>query len=347
MTKMVALAVLAVSLFVLMAASPENPSNKVMVEAAGNLLASLTADQKAKIEFAFDSDERMNWHYIPRERKGLPFKEMEPAQQKLAHAFLAAGLSQRGYLKAVTIMSLEEILKEMEQGKGPTRDPDRYFFSVFGTPSETQTWGWRVEGHHISLNFTLVDGRRIADTPSFFGSNPAEVKEGPRKGLRVLGREMDMGRNLVKSLDENQRKKAILSDKAPADIVTAATRKVEIAENRGLPVGQMTAAQREALLALVSEYANNMPRDLADARIEKIRKAGFDKVVFAWEGGVEPGMPHYYRIQGPTFMIEYDNTQNNANHIHTVWRDFNGDWGEDLLADHYKTAPAGHGHDHH
>lgn len=342
-----ALVLLAVSLPVLLAASPQTSASKVMVEAANNLLASLNADQKAKIAFPFDSDERMNWHYIPRERKGLPFKEMEPAQQKLAHAFLSAGLSQRGYLKAVTIMSLEEVLKEIEQGKGPTRDPDRYFFSVFGAPSETQTWGWRVEGHHISLNFTLVNGVRIADTPSFFGSNPAEVREGPRKGLRVLGREMDMGRALVKSLDENERSKAILSDKAPADIITAASRKVEIAENKGLPASRMTATQREALLALITLYANNMPQELSDARVQKIRKAGLDKVVFAWEGGLEPGQPHYYRVQGPTFMIEYDNTQNEANHIHTVWRDFNGDWGEDLLASHYKSAPAGHGHDHH
>jgi uncharacterized protein DUF3500 len=321
--------------------------SQAMATAASNLLAALDSEERAGVEFPFSSDERMNWHYTPVPRKGVPFKRMTSAQQKLAYALLSTGLSARGYVKAVTIMSLEEILREMEQGKGPARDPDLYFFSIFGTPSDSEPWGWRVEGHHLSVNFELVPGQRIADTPSFFGSNPAEVRQSPRNGLRVLEREENLGRELVKSLGEAQRKLAVLPSEASAGIVPSESRNAEIKENRGLRVREMSAAQREILLALLNEYAGNMAPQLAEARLVKLRKAGFDSVVFAWKGGLEPGMPHYYRIQGPSFLIEFDNTQDEANHIHTVWRDFHGDWGEDLLADHYRNAPTNHGHSHH
>jgi hypothetical protein len=320
--------------------------SQVMANAASNMLAALDSQQRANVQFPFSSDERMNWHYTPVPRKGIPLKRMTPVQQKLAYALLSTGLSARGYVKAVTIMSLEEILREMEQGKGPDRDPDLYFFSIFGTPSDAEAWGWRVEGHHLSVNFTLVPGQGIADTPSFFGSNPAEVRQGPRKGLRVLEREENLGRELVKSLDEAQRKLAVMPSEASAGIVPSESRNAELKENRGLRVAQMKPAQREILLALLNECAGNMAPQLAEARLAKLRKAGFDDVVFAWKGGLEPGMPHYYRIQGPTFLVEFDNTQDQANHIHTLWRDFHGDWGEDLLADHYRTASPSHGHSH-
>lgn len=316
--------------------------SQVTATAASNMLAALDSQQRANVQFPFSSDERMNWHYTPIPRKGIPLKRMTPVQQKLAYALLSTGLSARGYVKAVTIMSLEEILREMEQGKGP--DPDLYFFSIFGTPSDAEAWGWRVEGHHLSVNFTLVPGQGIADTPSFFGSNPAEVRQGPRKGLRVLEREENLGRELVKSLDEAQRKLAVMPSEASAGIVPSESRNAEIKENRGLRVAQMRPAQREILLVLLNEYAGNMAPQLAEARLAKLRKAGFDDLLFAWKGGLEPGMPHYYRIQGPTFLVEFDNTQDQANHIHTLWRDFHGDWGEDLLADHYRTAPGSHGH---
>jgi hypothetical protein len=308
----------------------------VMDHAAHNFLASLSDQQRTQATFPMDSEERSNWHYIPRVRKGLPLREMDTAQQKLAQAFLAAGLSQRGYMKAEDIMSLEAILKEMESGKGPKRDPDGYFFTVFGEPSESATWGWRVEGHHLSLNFTIASGKMVASSPTFFGSNPAEVKIGPRRGLRVLAREEDLARELLNSLDAKQKIVAVIETTAPKDIITAAARKVDPENPKGLAGSKMNKKQNEILMSLIEEYANNMPEDLAGARMEAVHKAGSDKIYFAWAGGPDRGQGHYYRVQGPSFLIEYDNTQNDANHIHSVWRDYHGDFGRDLLAEHYR-----------
>jgi hypothetical protein len=316
-------------------------SSRSMASAALNFMASLTPDQRAKATFKFEDDQRMVWHFIPDSmfpRKGISFKELDPAQQKLAHAFLSAGLSQRGYQKATTIMSLESILKELEQGKGPVRDPDLYFISLFGEPSETKTWGWKFEGHHLSLNYTVVGGLMIASTPSFMGSNPAEVKEGPRRGLCVLSREEDLGRELVKSLDKKQSEVAVVNKEAPKDIITSNVRKAEPGNAQGLSASKMTKRQAGLLMELVDEYAHNLPEDLAGQEIMKIRKAGIEKIRFAWAGGFEQGMGHYYRIQGPSFLVEYDNTQNNANHAHSVWRGFEGDWGLDLLKLHYEQS---------
>jgi uncharacterized protein DUF3500 len=307
-----------------------------MANAAKEFLVSLTPEQKSKATFKFEDEQRMDWHFIPRPRKGVPFKELDAAQRQLAHAFLSTGLSHRGYLKATTIMSLEAILKELEQGSGPVRDSDLYYFSVFGEPSEKETWGWRVEGHHLSLNFTLAKGQMIATAPSFFGSNPAEVKSGPRQGLRVLAREEDLARELVHLLDEKQRGLAVINTEAPKDIITGNSRKAEPGNPTGLPTTKMTQKQTEQLLSLLQEYANNMPEDLAKSQLDKLHNAGLDKIHFAWAGGLERGQPHYYRVQGPTFLVEYDNTQNNANHIHTVWRALDGDFGLDLLRLHYQ-----------
>ena len=208
-------------------------SGTEMADAANNFLNALTPEQKAKATFTFQDDERFDWHFIPKPRKGLPFKEMTAGQQKLAHALLNSGLSQRGYAKAVTIMSLDDILKEMEQGKGPTRDPDLYFFSVFGKPESTNTWGWRVEGHHLSLNFVVRGDQVLAATPAFFGANPAEVREGPRKGLRVLGEEETLGRQFVKSLTPEQRQIAIVTNIAPKEMITGNQRKVQLLKPPG------------------------------------------------------------------------------------------------------------------
>ena len=310
--------------------------SEVMASAANNFLASLSAEQRAKAVFPFGTEERTNWHYIPRTRKGMAFKDMDASQRYLAHALLSAGLSRRGYLKATTIMSLEKILHDQEQGQGPGRDSALYFFSVFGDPSETAAWGWRVEGHHLSLNFTLVSGQPIAWAPSFFGANPAEVKHGSRKGLRTLAREEDLARELWKLLDPKLQAIAVIDPTAPRDILTSADSRVKIDSPKGLAVTRMDTKQKELLTALLEEYASNMPEELAQARMDRLRKAGLDKVHFAWAGGSETGHPHYYRIQGPTFLIEYDNIQNDANHIHSVWRDFQGDFGRDLLAAHYR-----------
>ena len=337
--RVVVLGLVMLSAMVLSAAEQPGGSAEVMVSAASRFLEALSPDQKAKTTFAFEDDERYNWHFIPRPRKGLPFSEMSAAQKHLAYAFLSAGLSQRGYMKAITIMSLEEVLRVLENDSGDRRNTEKYYFSVFGELSEAKTWGWRVEGHHVSLNFTLVNGRLIADSPMFFGSNPAEVKQGPRKGLRVLAREEDLARELLGLLDEKQRAVAIIDAAAPKDILSTNQRKADILENRGLPVAKMNRRQREVVLALLQEYTHNMPSDMAEKRMNLVRQGGLEKVVFAWAGTMERGQGHYYRLQGPTFLIEYDNTQNNANHIHSVWRDFKGDWGDDLLEQHYRNSP--------
>lgn len=325
--------------------APRDPTKRPkMYQAAADFLATLDAEQKQKAQLAFNSDERMNWHYIPKERKGLHYKAMTSAQQEAAHALLLVGLSQTGYKKIEAIRQLELVLKAMENGS-PTRDPDLYHFTIFGEPSAKGTWGWRYEGHHVSLQWTAVKGRIIASSPQFLGSNPGEVRSGPQKGTRVLAAEEDLGRALVKSLSADQRKEAVLSEIAPGDIISAATRKAAILEDKGIAYSQLTKAQQGLFLSLLDEYATVQAPEIAKQRLEAVHKAGLDGVKFAWMGGLERGQPHYYRIQGTTFLVEYDNTQNDANHIHSVWRDFQGDFGVDLLALHYHTADHDHGHD--
>ena len=294
-----------------------------MASAATKFLESLTPEQRRQAMFAFDDNERTHWHFIPTElfpRNGLTIRQMSQPQRELAHALLKAGMSQRGYMTATQIMELENVLASIEAVQSPPpanrflRDPERYFFSVFGTPWTRDTWGWRVEGHHMSLNFTVVDGSLVAGSPSFFGSNPAEVRTGPKKGTRVL---------------------------APNDIVTMSKVKVDPLSPVGIRAAMLNASQRVLLRNLIDVYAGYMADDIAANRLTRIEKAGLDNVAFAWAGSLERGQKHYYRVQGPTFLIEYDNTQNDGNHIHSVWRDFNGDFGEDLLREHV------HGKDHH
>ena len=251
-----------------------------------------------------------------------------------------SGLSPLGYSKANQIMFLEQVLHEVEDGR-LRRDPDAYFFSIFGQPSTTRNWGWRVEGHHLSLNFTAQEGKLISATPSFWGANPAEVRQGTNKGLRVLAAEEELGRRLLHSFEGPQREKVVIDAEAPADIITANSREVQIGSPVGVVVAEMKKEQVELLMALLDVHAHRWRDELASAALEKLRQAGLEKIHFAWAGGSEPGQPHYYRIQGPTFVIEYDNTQNNANHVHTVWRDLESDFGLDLLAEHYKKGHAG------
>lgn len=311
----------------------------VMAQSANAFLASLNAEQKAKAAFKFEDDERLNWHFVPRVRKGLPFKEMNEAQRTLAHTLLKSGMGAKGYQKATTITELENVLKEIEKGSGAVRDPEMYFISIFGEPSAKGRWGWRFEGHHIAFNFTVVGGMMVATTPAFLGSNPAEVRDGPRKGLRALGSEEDLGRALVQSLTEQQRLTGIIDKTAPKDIVSFNSQKADPLAPAGIGYGQLNQKQKKMLEALLDEYLGRMPDDVASERRQKLKKAGMDRVHFAWAGGVEPRQPHYYRVQGGTFLVEYDNTQNDANHIHSVWRDFEGDFGRDLLREHYQATP--------
>lgn len=321
-----------------------------MVHTANNFLASLEPAQREAAVFPFDDQERFFWQYIPaadipkrygRPRKGLPLVEMRPFQKSLAAALLSSGLSQQGYIKATTIMSLEDVLRIMEKDTTARRDPEKYFFSIFGEPSEKGPWGYRVEGHHVSLHYTVVNGK-VMGGPTFFGANPAEVREGPRKGLRALSEEEDRGRALLDALTPEQKKVAIVAEKAYADILTEASRKAALqGQPSGLSATKMTAAERKLLAELLAVYVDNVPEQVAAPRREQIRQAG-NNVFFAWAGVQEKGGPHYYRLQADKFLIEYDNTQNNANHIHAVWRDFTGDWGGDLLAQHYKDPESHH-----
>jgi hypothetical protein len=316
--------------------SRDQETSPVLSETANNFLASLTPEQSAKARFTFADEERYNWHYIPRERKGLPIREMQPYQKHLASALLSSALSQKGYIKATSIMSLEDVLRIMEKDDGERRNPEKYYFSIFGDPSENGIWAFRVEGHHLSLNFTLANGK-VVGAPNFYGTNPAEVREGPRKGLRVLHAEEDLGRAVIQSLTPEQKSTAIVTKDAYKDILTEASRVAALkGQPTGLSAAKMTPHQRELLSRLVSEYVNNVPESVAQMRDALVKKAG-NNMYFAWAGVEERGGPHYYRVQAPDFLIEYDNTQNNANHIHSVWREFHGDWGNDLLSDHYKT----------
>ena len=309
-----------------------------MVDGARYLLASLSTEQQETATFPFTNEERLNWHFIPRERKGLPFKAMTPAQRKLAHTFITSGLSREGTSHATNIMFLEKILYEREN-HSPTRDPDAYFFSIFGDPSVESVWGWRLEGHHLSLNFTLQNGKVISGTPAFFGTNPAQVKEGAYRGLHVLAAEEHLGRRLLGLFTGETRERILLNVEAPADIFTAASREAEMSNLEGVAVAEMNRQQAGLLWKLVELYANRLHPELAEAELRRIQRAGFDLLHFAWAGKSEPGQPHYYRIHGPDFIIEYDNIQNNANHVHTVWRDFRGDFGRDLLKEHYAHDP--------
>ena len=314
-------------------------ASREMAFAARDLLASLAPEQRAKALFSFEDAERRNWHFVPRERRGLPLKEMTPEQRLLAHALLSCGLSQRGYSKALAIMSLESVLAEIERGQGALRDAEMYFFSLFGQPGGREPWGWRVEGHHLSLNFSSVGGGQLAAAPSFFGSNPARVLSGPRQGFRALPDEEDLARELVRSLDDKQRAIAIVASQAPADISSLPGREVS-APAQGLRQSQMKPAQKALLEQLVRVHLGRHQAAIAQAQWRKIQKAGLEKVHFAWAGGLEPRQGHYYRVQGPTFVLEYDNTQNGANHVHSVWRDIDGDFGADLLKEHYQKAHA-------
>ncbi len=311
-----------------------------MTDGASQFLMSLSDEERGHATFAFDSEERVRFHFVPPEvfeRHGLPLKEMSTEQRDRAQALLRTGLSQRGYMTANEIIEVEGILQAMEameEGGGFSRDPDLYFVSVFGEPSTDGTWAWRFEGHHLSLHFTIVDGEITVSTPTFLAASPAEVMEGPRRGLRPLGPLEDPARRLLASLDASQRAVAILDEVAPTNIV----RGVELAPDPLSPVGivgsELTPEQRDILMEVIDFYTSTMADDIAALRREKIEEDGIENVTFAWAGGTEYGDVSYFRVQGPSFLIEFDHTQRDPNHIHSGWRDFDGDFGRDVLREH-------------
>ena len=312
-----------------------------VARAAQAFVCSLDPDRRAVAAFTFDSDERENWHYIPRPRAGLKRRDMTQKQLDDADALTAASLSAAGIRKARSIMAHETILGDLETSAGTLRfdrSPGLYHFSVFGQPGGSDPWGWQVDGHHLSLNTTIVEGKKISVTPSFFGANPAVVPRGPHKGLRILPEEEDAGRSLLESLDAEQMYQCTIYPAAPPDIITRASRRARIGPAVGLPASAMTDDQRERLVRLIEVYVKRSPEDTAAEQMRKIHDAGLQSVRFGWAGSRYRGQAHYYRVHGPTFLIEYDNTQDRANHIHSVWRDMEGDFGADLLREHYREA---------
>ena len=319
------------------AQQPESSGVK-MVSAAKDFLATLKADQKAQASFDFDSKERFNWNFVPLQdknkkttRKGLSLEEMTPEQKKAALALVKAGTSDVGFHAATTIMSLEAILKEQETKGAMVRNPEWYFFTIFGTPAKTGKWGWRVEGHHLSLNITLDGTDVVATTPSFFGANPAEIRSGPNKGSRILASTEDLAVALEKSLDETQKKAALQAKHFGEPEQKSLKPKV------GTPVGlsgaKMTEAQKKILGELIKSYAvRSFPSDQAAVELKGVTEASLDKVFFAYSGLAETGKGQTYRVQGPTFVIEFLNIQadsggNPNNHIHSAWRRIEGDFG--------------------
>ena len=318
-----------------------------MVEAAQRFLASLSEEQRAKATFKMDADHRDGWFFVPDKfikphgkRFGASIKDMTQQQRLLAHALLASATSSDGYRAATTIMTLEAMLHELEN-KNPIRDPELYYVSIFGEPKEGGTWAWRFEGHHLSINVAIAKGKLFSVTPSFFGTNPARARGGALDGLEVLDEEQDLARELVKSLSEAQRKLAIIASDAPADIITKQDRKADreaFLPAKGIPFAKLEPAQQEKLLDLLALYATKYRPEIV-AEIDGRKPIdGKRDLHFAWAGGLERGEGHYYRIQSDQFLFEYDNTQNGANHVHAVWRDFDGDFGRDLLKEHHEAA---------
>ena len=331
---------LSTALFVVVAALAAPAPIADLSEAANALLAGLTDEQRALTQYDFDAEERWDWHFIPRKRPGLSFNDLEAAQYPLIQALLRAGLSEKGYTTAETIRSLEGILHLMEGPQATHRDPLDYHVSIFGTPDTSGTWALRYEGHHLSLHWTIVNGKAIASSPQFLGANPGTIPEGQaHAGHRTLGALEDLGRAFINTLSTEQRAAAIINPLAPKDILSGTERDAIVQEDLGIPYDALTAKQQAQCIGLIEAYANIQRPEIAAQRLSRIRKAGTETIKFAWMGPIEVGAAHYYRIQGKTFLIEYDNVQNDARHPHAVWRDFHGDFGKDLLKEHYALHP--------
>jgi len=313
-----------------------------MTATANKFLASLSQTQKSKAQFKFDDSERYNWHFVPKSRKGLPLKEMSESQYAVAMDLLRMALSDTGFQKTSDIIHLEGILREVEgrPENDDYRDPGKYYFSIFGNPATDSIWGWRLEGHHISFNLSVKNNSIVSGTPGFLGTNPAIVLSGPEKGKYILKNETELGLALLRSLNAEQSKKAIIDNSAPAEIITGNNRKAMIENPQGILYGELNPAQQTLFMQLLSIYIHRYTRLFAMEMMKEIETAGLNNLRFAWAGSQQsgPGNPHYYRVQGPTIIIEYDNTQNNANHIHTVIRDLKNDFGGDELLEHYRSS---------
>lgn len=303
-----------------------------MRSAADAFVATLDDEARTKACLAFGDEQRENFRYTPRDRSGVPLKELDAASRAAAMKLLGAALSEKGKHTALEILTLEGVLRDLENNPG-YRDPERYFVTLFGKPGGA-AWAWKFEGHHLSLNYTVAGGE-VAVTPMFFGSNPAEVRQGPHKGLRVLAAEEDHAMALARALIDDGMDGVIFSKNAPREVLTGEDRKSKALDPVGIAAADMPEKRRKALMELIDIYLNRHHRVLAAAERKRIEAAGTDKIRFGWAGGTRRGEAWYYRIQGPTFLMEAANSQNDANHIHTTWRAFDRDFGRDLLREHY------------
>jgi hypothetical protein len=309
-----------------------------MTEKGQAFVKTLTPEQQAVAVLAYDTPARTDWHYIPKpQRKGLQIKQMSDEQRRAAHALLQSALSASGYGKATKIMQLEAVLRELEKSRqgAPLRDPERYYFTLFGSPDAAGKWGLSVEGHHLSLNFVIDHNQVASSTPTFFGANPgllmADYGAGFEKGLRVLAKEEQLAFDLLASLTEPQRAQAVVAEKAPGDVRDAGKASPPISPAVGLAAADMNDQQLATLKSLIAEYVHNLPTDIAATRLSRIESEGYGGIKFAWSGAAKPGVGHDYRIQGRTFLIEFNNTQpdsagNVANHVHSVWHDLAGNF---------------------
>lgn len=306
-------------------------------EAARELLDVLPPELRDKALRSFaDEAGRRDWGYVPGERDGVYLGELDRAGRKAVHALVAAALRPHAYAQVATIMALEDVLDEIENRRRERHSSD-YALALFGEPGEDSAWGWRFEGHHASLNMTMEDGRVISATPSFLGANPATIAYGGVPVIRPLALEEELARAFIESLDEGSRARAVVAEEAPADIRTRAQPRVEEAiEPLGIAAADLDDASMELLRRLVTYYIERLPDDLARDQTVVLDDAAFERMSFAWEGSVARSRPHYYRVQAPGLLIEYDNTQNDANHIHSVWRSPERDFGGDVLARHYR-----------
>jgi hypothetical protein len=311
---------------------------KAQRAAAASLVAATPAAQRNELLQPFTDVARSNWHYTPRKRVGVAFDSMDDSQRAAAQRLLAAALSDRGLEKVRAVIALEIALRELESSS--IRNPGNYAFAIYGTPHEHAPWGWRIEGHHLSLHFTLDGDRVVSTLPQFIGANPADVPRnipgGPRKGQRALKDEEDRAFALLASLSPAQRESAVIAERPYGDILTRNAAKVDPMSPAGVRFSDLSRAQQAQLLRVIDVFATLVEPTLAEQRLTRVRAGSFDAICFAWAGAQTGGQPYYYRIQGPQFLIELDNT--GGNHIHSVWRDFDGDWGRDVLGEHYRNA---------
>lgn len=309
-----------------------------MAQHALAVIERFTSAQRRQALYSFEADGRRDWHYFPRRRPGVALGAMDQEHQELVWALLRAGLSEQGVQKTRDVITTEAILGELS-GNPQYRDPANYAVVFFGDPAAAQPWGWRFEGHHLSCTFTIVPGQGVAVTPAFLGTNPATVPpQHVHAGFKALGKEEAYGFQLLNSLSEAQKSTALIASESLGNILTGPGREASLKQRVGLAFGTMTATQRQQAMTLIETYVRNVRPDLAQRELDNITAAGVEAIHFAWAGSQTPGRPHYYRLHGPTLVLEYDNTQNGANHVHSVWHNPTNSFGIDLLRAHYEAA---------